>query len=63
MPIFAYQCEECGHDFEKVQLARQGTDIPLCPACQSGQTRQLMSRFSSPASSGGSMACAPSAFS
>jgi len=63
MPIFEYQCEGCGHVFEKVRLARQDSDFPLCPECQSGQTRQLVSRFSSPASNGGSMACAPSAFS
>jgi putative FmdB family regulatory protein len=63
MPIFEYRCEGCGYTFEKVQLGRQGTDSPLCPECQSGQTRQLVSRFSSPASNGGSMACAPSALS
>jgi len=63
MPIFEYQCHGCGLVFEKLQLARQSTEGATCPKCQSSQTRQLISRFSSSVSDGGSMACAPSALS
>lgn len=32
MPIYQYQCDECDHDFEKIQ---KFSDEPLteCPAC------------------------------
>jgi putative FmdB family regulatory protein len=63
MPIFEYQCQGCGHIFEKVLLARSGGEIPPCPRCQAIQTRQLVSRFSSPSSEPGNFACAPSGFS
>jgi putative FmdB family regulatory protein len=63
MPIFEYQCQGCGHIFEKLLLIRNGTEIPVCPRCQVAQTRQLVSRFSSPSSETGSLACAPSALS
>jgi putative FmdB family regulatory protein len=63
MPIFEYQCHGCGHVFEKLQLVRQSADGPTCPKCQSSQAHQLISRFSSPVSEGGSMACPPSALS
>jgi putative FmdB family regulatory protein len=63
MPIFEYQCQGCGHIFEKVLLARNGAEMPTCPGCQAIQTRQLMSRFSALSSGTGSVACAPSGFS
>jgi putative FmdB family regulatory protein len=63
MPIFEYQCQGCGHIFEKVQLVRNSAQLPACPRCQAVQTHQLVSRFSSPSSETGGFACAPSAFS
>jgi putative FmdB family regulatory protein len=63
MPIFEYQCQECGHIFEKFQLVRQNAVLPPCPRCQTPETRQLLSRFSSPSADGASLACAPSALS
>jgi putative FmdB family regulatory protein len=63
MPIFEYQCQGCGHIFEKVLLVRNGGEILPCPRCLAIQTRQLISRFSSPSSETGSYACAPSALS
>lgn len=62
MPIFEYQCQECGYIFEKFQIVRHHTTLPPCPRCQTATTRQLLSRFSSPSSDGANIACAPSAF-
>ncbi|HSF29544.1 MAG TPA: zinc ribbon domain-containing protein [Candidatus Tectomicrobia bacterium] len=62
MPIFEYQCQGCGHTFERVMLVRNA-EVPPCPRCQAIQTRQLVSRFSSPSSGMGSFSCAPSALS
>jgi putative FmdB family regulatory protein len=63
MPIFEYQCQGCGHVFEKVQLTRQASTTPQCPVCHTGESRQIVSRFSSPSTTGGEMICAPSALS
>lgn len=63
MPIFEYQCEGCGYVFEKFHIARHNTVLPACPRCQTTETRQLLSRFSSPSSDGASLACVPSALS
>ncbi|MCY4662414.1 MAG: hypothetical protein OXF93_21790 [Acidobacteria bacterium] len=41
MPLYEYECEECGHRFERI---RKFSDEPLstCPAC-SGPVRKLLS--------------------
>jgi putative FmdB family regulatory protein len=41
MPLYEYQCEKCGHQFE---LIRKFSDPPLevCPKC-GGKVRKLMS--------------------
>ncbi len=41
MPIFEYQCQECGEEFEK--LIRSPEKIE-CPEC-GGDVRKLLSRF------------------
>lgn len=61
MPIFEYECQGCGHIFEKVQVVRQQEDVAACPVCQASNARQLISRFSSPSGNGANMICAPSA--
>ena len=63
MPIFEYECQGCGHIFEKLLLTRNGSKVLPCPRCQAVQTRQMVSRFSSPSSEMGGFACAPSALS
>jgi putative FmdB family regulatory protein len=40
MPIFEYQCRECGHQFEA--LVRK-TDVPACPSCTSTDLERLLS--------------------
>ena len=42
MPIYDYQCRDCGHQFEMVVL--RSTAI-ACPACQSANLEQLLSAF------------------
>ncbi|MBX2803820.1 MAG: zinc ribbon domain-containing protein [Myxococcales bacterium] len=41
MPIYEYQCSECGHRFER--LVRIGADAPPCPEC-SAEVRKLISQ-------------------
>jgi putative FmdB family regulatory protein len=45
MPIYEYQCEECGHEFEREQRI---TEKPLktCVSCGGRKARRLISRTS-----------------
>ena len=42
MPLYEYQCESCGHRFERI---RKFSDPPLaeCPDCGKGPVRKLLS--------------------
>jgi putative FmdB family regulatory protein len=42
MPIYDYQCRNCGNEFELLVL--KGTTA-ACPSCQSGDLEQLLSGF------------------
>jgi putative FmdB family regulatory protein len=43
MPIFEYDCEKCGHDFELLVFDREA---PInCPACGSGKVEKKLSVF------------------
>lgn len=45
MPIYDFECEECGARFE--ELVAAGT-AAACPACGSERTRRLYARVSPP---------------
>ena len=42
MPIYEYQCQQCGHELERIQKM---SDEPLrdCPACEKPELRKLIS--------------------
>jgi len=42
MPIFDFECRQCGHEFEA--LVRTG-DVPACPSCKSEDLKRLLSSF------------------
>jgi putative FmdB family regulatory protein len=46
MPIYEFECEECGGRFEELVVADAAA--PACPACGSEQTRRLLSQVSPP---------------
>lgn len=54
MPLFEYQCAECGHKFE--ELVPNSETKVSCPRCKSAETRKLLSVFSSSMGSSGSAA-------
>jgi putative FmdB family regulatory protein len=58
MPIYEYQCEECGTRHEKLVMAK-GQEI-VCPKCASGKQTIQISVFSASAKSGGGSATASS---
>ncbi len=51
MPIYGYDCKNCGHEFET--LVRT-SDTPACPACGSVDLTKQLSLIASPAKGGGS---------
>jgi putative FmdB family regulatory protein len=62
MPLYEYECRECGAIFEK--LVRTSTDVSKlqCPGCGSAKLEERFSSFASPgkpAGTGGG-GCAPS---
>ena len=44
MPVYEFECEECGCRFE--ELAPSDTTSLACPECESERTRRLMSPVS-----------------
>ncbi len=45
MPLFRYECKDCGNEFRVLQ--QQGDDTPVtCPKCQSTDLQRLPSRVS-----------------
>lgn len=47
MPIYEYECEKCGHRFERlVRPSTTPTDSTIaCPSCAGENVRQLLSLF------------------
>jgi putative FmdB family regulatory protein len=45
MPIYAYQCAQCGHRFEELILSQNAAATLTCPQCRSDQLVRQMSPF------------------
>jgi putative FmdB family regulatory protein len=63
MPIFEFECLECGSEFEKLVLRRNETQKVSCPSCGSTKVEEKFSSFASSVRGGGTSgqaACAPS---
>jgi putative FmdB family regulatory protein len=43
MPIYEYECKECGEPFEKMVRFSEADQIPACPKCESKDTRKKIS--------------------
>ncbi|MBZ0276002.1 MAG: zinc ribbon domain-containing protein [Anaerolineae bacterium] len=53
MPLFEFDCVECGEPFEK--LVRNSTTEIACPTCGSTQVKKKLSTFASKISGGSSI--------
>ncbi|MCK4222153.1 MAG: zinc ribbon domain-containing protein [Dehalococcoidia bacterium] len=51
MPIYEYQCGNCGQRFEVRQSIGEGSAGLSCPKCHAPKPERLFSSFSSPVSS------------
>ena len=48
MPIYEFECNDCGHIFSKLYRKVQGSDEgtpPPCPECKSHNTRRTVTSF------------------
>jgi putative FmdB family regulatory protein len=45
MPTYEYQCDACGHEFEREQRITEDP-IKTCPSCKARKARRLISRTS-----------------
>jgi putative FmdB family regulatory protein len=52
MPLYEYQCSDCGDNFEKMLRFSEIDQNPSCPSCQSTKTKKKISSF---AALGGSL--------
>ena len=46
MPIYGYDCNKCGHEFETLV---RSSDTPTCPSCGSADLTKQLSLIASPA--------------
>ena len=64
MPIFEYDCPDCGEAFEKLIRDTSGKTRVVCPKCGSVKTRRKLSAFAAPSRASGAAAassdCGPS---
>lgn len=51
MPIYEYQCAQCGQKFEVRQAIGEDNSGLTCPKCHTPNPRRLFSSFFSPGSS------------
>jgi putative FmdB family regulatory protein len=62
MPLYEFECLECGAGFER--LVKKASEVAemKCPACKSGRLEEKFSSFASPSAAGSSSVsnCAPS---
>lgn len=61
MPLYEYECEDCGTTFEQLVAARDRDNGALCPDCGSENVERLLSTFaigkSNAASSSANVSC------
>jgi len=63
VPIYEYQCQECGEEFEKLVRSISSTPEVECPHCGGKKVKKALSLFGTQSSSSGSLStstCAPS---
>ena len=56
MPIFEYICNDCNTKYEVLHKSASKQEKVVCPECNSGNYRKLLSSFSPSISSGSGMA-------
>ena len=61
MPIFEYECSECGHPFEELVFASSAITLVSCPECESAEVEKKISIFASKIAGGSNFSASASA--
>jgi putative FmdB family regulatory protein len=56
MPIYEYDCQECGQHFDKLIRSTSATNVIACPSCQSTRCIKSLSCFCTSQGAGSSSA-------
>lgn len=57
MPLYEYECEECGERFETLVSAGRKDETKACPGCGSRETARVPSTFSVGSAKAASESC------
>ncbi|UCD85780.1 MAG: zinc ribbon domain-containing protein [Deltaproteobacteria bacterium] len=60
MPMYEFECQECGEIFEELLGINESTDGLKCPKCQAKNPRKVLSVFSSATGGSSGASCTPS---
>jgi len=60
MPIYEYECRDCGVRFSRLQRVGAGADGVNCPKCESENVERLLSTFASASATQSAGSSAPS---
>ncbi len=52
MPIYEFECEDCGQPFEELVFSSSAIREVVCPTCQSSQVEKKISTFAAKVSGG-----------
>ena len=45
MPIYEYECEKCGENFETSQWPNEEDELLKCPKCHSAKVKRVLLAF------------------
>ena len=54
MPIYEFQCNDCGQPFEELIFSSKAITGVVCPSCESTQVEKMISTFATKVSGGSS---------
>ncbi len=57
MPVYEYQCLECGEKFEQLVMSQREADAQKCPNCGATKVNKLFSVFGSSSGKGSTPSC------
>jgi putative FmdB family regulatory protein len=54
MPIYEFECNDCGQPFEELVFSASAVDSVVCPSCKSSQVEKMISIFATKVAGGSS---------
>lgn len=54
MPIYEFQCNDCGQPFEELVFSASAVEGVACPSCESTQVEKMISTFATKVTGGSS---------